>query len=81
MVTNELLEAKYQAQRRLNEQAGRDLRAYAKKVHEVVQAVEKKHGLKFRYEPVKKKVASSANTARKDKDVLTFVAPEAVVGA
>jgi len=57
MITNELLETKYRAQRRLDKQAGGDLRAYARNVRQVVRAAEKKHGLKFRYEPVRKKVA------------------------
>ena len=57
MITNELLETKYRAQRRLDKQAGGDLRACAKSVCRVVRTAEKKHGLKFRYEPVKKKVA------------------------
>lgn len=59
MVTNELLETKYRAQRLMDKQAGHDLRTYAKNTHKIVQMVEKKHGLKFRYEPVEKKVASS----------------------
>ena len=50
MITNELLETKYRAQQHLNEQAGHDLRAYAKNIRKVVQETEKKHGLKFRYD-------------------------------
>ncbi len=49
MLTNELLEAKYRAQRDLAEQGGDDLHTYAQNVHRIVQDVERKHGLKFRY--------------------------------
>lgn len=49
MLTNELLEAKYRAQRALAAQSGDDLHAYAQNVHRIVREVERKHGLKFRY--------------------------------
>ena len=49
MLTNELLEAKYRTQRALGEQSGDDLHAYAQNLHRIVQEVERKHGLKFRY--------------------------------
>jgi len=77
MMTNELLQAKNRAQRRLDKQAGGDLRAYAKNVRQVVRAAEKKHGLKFRYEPVRKKVAGDANVAHESTDLL----PEATAAA
>jgi len=49
MLTNELLEAKYQAQRVLAEQGGQDLRSYAQHVHQVVRRTERQYGLRFRY--------------------------------
>jgi hypothetical protein len=57
MLTNELLEAKYCAQRALAVQGGDDLHEYAQNVHRVVRDVERKHGLKFRY--VGKQTASA----------------------
>jgi hypothetical protein len=81
MMTNELLEAKYRAQRQLNKQAGHDLRTYAKNVHQVVQATEKKHGLKFRYKQVRKKVVSSANVAHESAGSQTLIGPEVTAGA
>ncbi|MEW6368911.1 MAG: hypothetical protein AB1714_30140 [Acidobacteriota bacterium] len=58
MLTNELLEMKYRVQRSFAEQGGDDLRLYAQNVHRIVQDVERKHGLKFRYEQVKKRTRS-----------------------
>lgn len=49
MITNELLEAKYQAQRVLAEQGGPDLRSYAQHVHQIVRRTERQYGLRFRY--------------------------------
>ncbi len=49
MLTNELLETKYRTQRALAEQGGDDLYAYAQNAHRIMQDVERKHGLKFRY--------------------------------
>jgi hypothetical protein len=49
MLTNELLEAKYRAQRALAEQSGDDLHAYAENAQRIVRDIERKHGLKFRY--------------------------------
>lgn len=49
MPTNELLEAKYRAQRALCEQGGDDLRAYARNLRRIVQGVEQRYGLRFRY--------------------------------
>ena len=54
MLTNELLEAKYQAQRVLAEQGGPDLRSYAQHVHQVVRRTERQYGLQFRYGRVRK---------------------------
>jgi hypothetical protein len=59
MLTNELLEAKYCAQRALAVQGGDDLHEYAQNVHQVVRDVERKHGLKFRYGYVGKQTASA----------------------
>jgi len=58
MLTNELLEAKYRAQRALAEQSGDDLHTYAQNIHRIVRDVERKHGLKFRYR--RSKTAASA---------------------
>lgn len=63
MITNELLEAKYQAQRILAEQGGQDLRSYAQHVHQVVQHTERKYGLKFRYGRIRKKGTISPKAA------------------
>ncbi|MBN1868837.1 hypothetical protein JW916_16280 [Candidatus Sumerlaeota bacterium] len=49
MITNDLLEAKYRAQRALAAQGGDDLRAYARNLRRVVRDAEHKYGLKFRY--------------------------------
>lgn len=49
MPTNELLEAKYRAQRALSEQGGDDLHAYARNLRRIVQGVEQRYGLRFRY--------------------------------
>ena len=49
MLTNELLEAKYRAQRALADQGGDDLHEYAQNLHRIVRDAERKHGLKFRY--------------------------------
>jgi hypothetical protein len=62
MLTNELLEAKYRAQRALAEQSDDDLHAYARNVHQIVQDVEQRLGLKFRYRRAARKTASSSHT-------------------
>ena len=49
MLTNELLEAKYRAQRALADQGGGDLHVYAQNIRRIVRDAERKHGLKFRY--------------------------------
>lgn len=58
MLTNELLEAKYRAQRALAAQSGDDLQAYARHVHQIVRDVEQQLGLKFRYRRGTKEAAS-----------------------
>ena len=50
MPTNELLETKYRAQRTLSEQGCDDLRAYAQNLRRIVEDVERKYGLRFRYQ-------------------------------
>ena len=80
MITNELLETKYQTQRLLDAQAGRDLRTYARNVHEIVLAVEKEHGFKFRYRPVRKKVSGDSNAASKSMSRLAPVARRVAAG-
>jgi len=62
MLTNELLETKYRAQRALAAQSGDDLQAYAQNVHQIVRDVEQQLGLKFRYRRATKKTASSPTT-------------------
>lgn len=79
-MTNELLEMKYETQRRLDTQAGHDLRTYARNVHEIVLAVEKEHGFKFRYRPIKKKVSSEPSVSSKGTSRLAPVARREVVG-
>ena len=59
MLTNELLEAKYRAQRALSEQGGDDLYGYAQNIHRIVQGVERKYGLRFRYRYGSKKAKTS----------------------
>jgi hypothetical protein len=67
MLTKELLEAKYRTQRALEEQSGDDLHAYAQNLHRIVQEVERKHGLKFRYRHGKT-TASSPDRLAKSSD-------------
>jgi len=57
MLTNELLEAKYRAERALADQGGDDLHEYAQNLHRIVRDAERKHGLTFRYRQ------DAANTA------------------
>lgn len=49
MMTNPLLEAKYQVQKRLDEEARHDIAEYAKNSHRIVGEVEAKFGIKFKY--------------------------------
>ena len=62
MLTNELRETKYRAQRALAAQSGDDLQAYAQNVHQIVRDVEQQLGLKFRYRRVAKKTTSLPTT-------------------
>ena len=62
MLTNELLEAKHQAQRALSAQSGDDLQAYARNIHQIVRDVEQQLGLKFRYRRAAKKPVSPPTT-------------------
>ena len=72
MVTNELLEAKYSAQKYLDKQAGHDLRTYISKTHQIVKETEKKHGLKFRYRQIKQSVeVSTGEIIERQKDKVT----------
>ena len=66
MLTNELLEAKYRAQRALADQGGDDWREYAQNVHRIVREVERKHGLKFRYRQAGKQTAADAMPALRE---------------
>ncbi len=59
MLTNELLEAKYRAQRALADQGGDDLHEYAQNLHRIVRDAERKHGLRFRYRQAAEKTAPS----------------------
>ena len=68
MLTNELLETKYRAQRALTTQGGDDLHAYAQNVHQIVQDVERQLGLKFRYRRVAKRTAASSATPARSSD-------------
>lgn len=63
MLTNELLEAKYRAQRALAAQGGEDLQAYAEHVQCIVREVERKHGLKFHYQRSQTAAATPAKPA------------------
>ena len=49
MITNPLLEAKYEAQRRLSEQADHDLQKYPEIYQHIFEKLEQKYGRKFRY--------------------------------
>lgn len=48
---NELLAAKYRAQRALSEKGGDDLAEYAGNIHKIVQDVERIYGFRFQYRP------------------------------
>jgi hypothetical protein len=52
MMTNPLLEAKYQVQKRLDEEAQHDIREYAKNSHRIVSEIEQAYGIKFKYKTV-----------------------------
>lgn len=49
MITNNLLKAKYEAQKQLDEEASHDIERYVKNTHRIVIEVEKKYGLQFKY--------------------------------
>ena len=49
MITNHLLDAKYEAQRRLAEQAGHDLKKYPEIYQRIFEKLEKKYGRKLQY--------------------------------
>jgi hypothetical protein len=61
MLTNELLEAKYCAQRALALQGGDDLHEYAQNIHRIVRDVERKHGLTFHYCHVDRLMVSASD--------------------
>ena len=65
MLTNELLEAKYRAQRALADQGGDDWREYAQNVHRIVREVERKQGLKFRYRSVVNSAATESQAVER----------------
>jgi hypothetical protein len=67
MLTNELLEPEHGTQRPLAKQSGDDLHAYAQNVHQIVQDVERKHGLAFRYQR-SKTIASSPDKSAKSSE-------------
>ncbi|ETW98882.1 MAG: hypothetical protein ETSY1_16950 [Candidatus Entotheonella factor] len=49
MITNPILEEKYKVQRKLDEEAGYDVRRYIENVHTLTLDVEDKYGFKFKY--------------------------------
>jgi hypothetical protein len=49
MMTNPLLEIKYQTQKQLTEEAQYDIAKYVKNSHSIVRAVEAQFGVKFNY--------------------------------
>jgi hypothetical protein len=49
MITNHLLEAKYEAQRRLTEEVDYDLQRYSENAHQRVLEVEQEYQVKFTY--------------------------------
>jgi hypothetical protein len=53
MMTNELLEEKYRAQRALTAEGGDDLQEYARNLQRIVRETECKYGLRFRYRRAK----------------------------
>jgi hypothetical protein len=65
MLTNELLEAKYRAQRALTDQGGDDLYEYALNLRRIVRDAERKHGLTFRYRQGAKETAPSHDVQTK----------------
>lgn len=49
MITTPLLERKYQVQKQLDEEAQHDLQVYFERTCQIVNDVESKYGIKFRY--------------------------------
>jgi len=49
MITNEILEEKWRTQKRMAEEAGYNVRKYARNVHRTVEKLVEEHGLKLRY--------------------------------
>ena len=49
MITTPPLEEKYKAQKKMDDEAQRDLKTYVKNIHRAVAEVEKQYGLKFQY--------------------------------
>jgi len=52
MITNQLLEAKYKAQKLLDEKANHDLRQYFKNSHRNALDLAQKYGLVIRYDDI-----------------------------
>lgn len=49
MIINELLKAKYEAQKQLDEEALHDIERYIENCHRIALETEKKYGLQFKY--------------------------------
>jgi hypothetical protein len=63
MMTNPLLEAKYQVQKRLDEDARHDIMEYAKNSHRIVGEIEAAYGIQFKYMAVEYAEEQTASTA------------------
>ena len=55
MITTPPLEAKYKAQKKMNDEAQHNLKTYVKNTYAAVAEVEKQYGLKFQYGNVRGK--------------------------
>lgn len=55
MITTPPLEAKYQAQKKMDDEAQHDLKTYVRNTHAAIVEVEKQYGLKFQYGNVRGK--------------------------
>ncbi len=55
MITTPPLEAKYKAQKKMDDEAQHDLKTYVKNTHTAVAEVEKQYGLQFQYGNVRGK--------------------------
>jgi hypothetical protein len=71
MMTNPLLEAKYQVQKRLDEEARHDITEYAKNSHRIVSEIEAAYGIKFKYN-------EKANISAEEKHLLSKAVKELV---